>query len=249
MAFSLGPHRLPGPGQRGGRSVGCAQRDRGAHSTVATRTAGHATVAPTRAEARPRDGNPRPPQRWKAHFRRGIGKSLRIGAVWRGGGRSRARPSSGRQAGATERVLERGVRAAPASASRVPVWVAAVWPHRRPVRRAVRWDGLFPIDLPDPTALAELAGEIERDRAAVFPGSTWSSSSARATTRLRGMTPVQPGCSRRSACNRGWLRCARRSRGVHDELGTLCRRQPGTRRIGTRALRAPGTVHVGNYSA
>jgi alkanesulfonate monooxygenase SsuD/methylene tetrahydromethanopterin reductase-like flavin-dependent oxidoreductase (luciferase family) len=52
----------------------------------------------------------------------------------------------------------------PLQRPRVPVWVAAVWPHRRPVRRAVRWDGLFPIDLPDPTALAELAGEIERDR-------------------------------------------------------------------------------------
>lgn len=47
---------------------------------------------------------------------------------------------------------------------RVPIWVAAVWPHRRPVHRAARWDGLFPIELPDPTALAELAGEIERDR-------------------------------------------------------------------------------------
>ncbi|MGN6169718.1 MAG: LLM class flavin-dependent oxidoreductase [Solirubrobacteraceae bacterium] len=52
----------------------------------------------------------------------------------------------------------------PLQRPRVPVWVAAVWPHRRPVRRALRWDGLFPIELPDPAALAELAGEIERDR-------------------------------------------------------------------------------------
>lgn len=52
----------------------------------------------------------------------------------------------------------------PLQRPRIPVWVAAVWPHRRPVRRAVQWDGLFPIELPDPAALAELAGEIERDR-------------------------------------------------------------------------------------
>ena len=43
---------------------------------------------------------------------------------------------------------------------RIPVWVAARWPNRRPLRRAARWDGLFPIDLPGPEALAELASEI-----------------------------------------------------------------------------------------
>lgn len=39
-------------------------------------------------------------------------------------------------------------------------WVAARWPNRRPVRRAMHWDGLFPIELPGPEALAELAAEI-----------------------------------------------------------------------------------------
>lgn len=52
----------------------------------------------------------------------------------------------------------------PVQQPRIPVWVAAVWPHRRPVRRASRWDGLFPIELPGPDALAELAGEIEGGR-------------------------------------------------------------------------------------
>jgi hypothetical protein len=47
---------------------------------------------------------------------------------------------------------------------RIPIWVAARWPHRRPVRRAVRWDGLFPIELPGPEALAELAGEVGEQR-------------------------------------------------------------------------------------
>jgi len=26
----------------------------------------------------------------------------------------------------------------------IPVWVAAEWPHRRPLRRALQWDGCFP---------------------------------------------------------------------------------------------------------
>ena len=48
----------------------------------------------------------------------------------------------------------------PVQRPRIPVWVAARWPNRRPVRRAARWDGLFPIDLPEPAALEELAGDI-----------------------------------------------------------------------------------------
>ena len=47
----------------------------------------------------------------------------------------------------------------PAPADPIPIWLAARWPNRRPVRRATRFDGLFPIDLPGPEALAELAAE------------------------------------------------------------------------------------------
>ena len=48
----------------------------------------------------------------------------------------------------------------PVQRPRIPVWVAGVWPNRRPLRRAARWDGLFPIDLPEPAALEELANEV-----------------------------------------------------------------------------------------
>jgi alkanesulfonate monooxygenase SsuD/methylene tetrahydromethanopterin reductase-like flavin-dependent oxidoreductase (luciferase family) len=48
----------------------------------------------------------------------------------------------------------------PTPAHRIPIWLAARWPNRRPVRRATRFDGLFPIDLPGPDALAELAAEV-----------------------------------------------------------------------------------------
>ena len=52
----------------------------------------------------------------------------------------------------------------PVQQPRIPVWVAGEWPHRRPVRRAARWDGLFPIGLPGPEALGELAAEIREAR-------------------------------------------------------------------------------------
>jgi alkanesulfonate monooxygenase SsuD/methylene tetrahydromethanopterin reductase-like flavin-dependent oxidoreductase (luciferase family) len=48
----------------------------------------------------------------------------------------------------------------PIQRPRIPVWVAARWPSRRPLRRAARWDGLFPIELPGPGQLTELAGEL-----------------------------------------------------------------------------------------
>jgi alkanesulfonate monooxygenase SsuD/methylene tetrahydromethanopterin reductase-like flavin-dependent oxidoreductase (luciferase family) len=49
---------------------------------------------------------------------------------------------------------------APVQRPRIPVWVAGQWPNRRPVRRALRFDGLFMIGQPGPDALAEVAGEI-----------------------------------------------------------------------------------------
>jgi alkanesulfonate monooxygenase SsuD/methylene tetrahydromethanopterin reductase-like flavin-dependent oxidoreductase (luciferase family) len=58
---------------------------------------------------------------------------------------------------------------APVQRPRIPVWVAGRWPKRRPLRRAARWDGLFPIDLPGPEALATLAGELDALRSGDGP--------------------------------------------------------------------------------
>jgi alkanesulfonate monooxygenase SsuD/methylene tetrahydromethanopterin reductase-like flavin-dependent oxidoreductase (luciferase family) len=58
-----------------------------------------------------------------------------------------------------------GLEPPPVQRPRIPVWLAARWPNRRPVRRAARWDGLFPIDLPGPDALAELVAEVTAQRA------------------------------------------------------------------------------------
>lgn len=53
----------------------------------------------------------------------------------------------------------------PLQSPRIPVWIAGRWPSRRPLRRAARWDGFFPIDLPGPEALAELREELAGLRA------------------------------------------------------------------------------------
>jgi len=39
---------------------------------------------------------------------------------------------------------------------RVPIWVAGFWPNKPPMRRAARWDGVFPLKLP-PVPLVGLA--------------------------------------------------------------------------------------------
>ncbi len=52
----------------------------------------------------------------------------------------------------------------PVQQPRIPVWAAARWPNRRPVRRAARWDGLFTIELPGPEAVAQLVAETREAR-------------------------------------------------------------------------------------
>ena len=52
----------------------------------------------------------------------------------------------------------------PVQRPRIPIWVAARWPRRKPLRRAARYEGLFPIDLPNPDALAQLADELRAMR-------------------------------------------------------------------------------------
>jgi alkanesulfonate monooxygenase SsuD/methylene tetrahydromethanopterin reductase-like flavin-dependent oxidoreductase (luciferase family) len=53
---------------------------------------------------------------------------------------------------------------APVQRPRIPVWVAGEWPYRRPVERALRWDGYFPTGLSGPEALAEVTAKIRQAR-------------------------------------------------------------------------------------
>jgi alkanesulfonate monooxygenase SsuD/methylene tetrahydromethanopterin reductase-like flavin-dependent oxidoreductase (luciferase family) len=51
----------------------------------------------------------------------------------------------------------------PMPVRRPPVWIACVWPHRRPLRRAARYDGVFPVSHVEPLTgdeLTELMGVV-----------------------------------------------------------------------------------------
>lgn len=48
----------------------------------------------------------------------------------------------------------------PVQQPRIPVWIAGRYPAKPPLRRAARWDGFFPIELPDPDALRDIAEQL-----------------------------------------------------------------------------------------
>ena len=52
----------------------------------------------------------------------------------------------------------------PLQRPRIPVWVAGRWPNKRPIRRAARWDGFFPIDQDDPEQLTEMVAYVNQQR-------------------------------------------------------------------------------------
>ena len=46
----------------------------------------------------------------------------------------------------------------------IPIWVAGFYGKSKPVRRAIRYQGFFPVGLEHPDQLAEIAGELTRLR-------------------------------------------------------------------------------------
>jgi alkanesulfonate monooxygenase SsuD/methylene tetrahydromethanopterin reductase-like flavin-dependent oxidoreductase (luciferase family) len=52
------------------------------------------------------------------------------------------------------------VRPTPLQAPRPPVWLACVWPNRAPLRRAARYDGVFPIGAGDSLPAADLRAAL-----------------------------------------------------------------------------------------
>jgi alkanesulfonate monooxygenase SsuD/methylene tetrahydromethanopterin reductase-like flavin-dependent oxidoreductase (luciferase family) len=65
----------------------------------------------------------------------------------------------------------------PAQRPRIPIWVGGRWPNRRPLRRAARWDGLFPFKvmpdgMPDqitPDEVRQLTAYVRAHRASKAP--------------------------------------------------------------------------------
>jgi alkanesulfonate monooxygenase SsuD/methylene tetrahydromethanopterin reductase-like flavin-dependent oxidoreductase (luciferase family) len=96
--------------------------------------------------------------------------------------------------------VEAGVRPRPLQRPRIPIWVAGVFPHARPLARARRWDGFIPIadDFLTPEQLAAYVGPHPRDDwdvVAQWPESTSADdyAAAGATWLVRSTWPEDDG--------------------------------------------------------
>jgi alkanesulfonate monooxygenase SsuD/methylene tetrahydromethanopterin reductase-like flavin-dependent oxidoreductase (luciferase family) len=65
------------------------------------------------------------------------------------------------------RVEEATLLPRPVQQPRIPIWVAGIWPHKPPFRRAARWDGVIPFGPQGnltPDEIREMAGFIQSQR-------------------------------------------------------------------------------------
>jgi alkanesulfonate monooxygenase SsuD/methylene tetrahydromethanopterin reductase-like flavin-dependent oxidoreductase (luciferase family) len=68
-------------------------------------------------------------------------------------------------------------RPPPLQQPRIPIWVAGVWPHKRPMARMAGWDGMFPLfwGIDDPleqqACLKEMVAAVLARRRALLPAS------------------------------------------------------------------------------
>ena len=143
--------------------MGGAGSDRLLDGAAADRPDGHAAVPAAAPEGSPGDGDAGPLSDGRLTLGVGLG-SDRNGELEPFGEIVDPRERAAR--------LDRGLEALstfwggefeprPVQRPRIPVWVAARWQtRRRPLQRAARWDGAFPIELPGPDALAELVDEV-----------------------------------------------------------------------------------------
>ena len=95
----------------------------------------------------------------------------------------------------------------PKPAHRIPIWLAARWPNRRPVRRAARFDGLFPIDVPGAGGARRAEG---RGPAAAVRHRRDEPAGRRSRAVVRGGRDVVPDRLRQPAAARRRARCDRR---------------------------------------
>jgi alkanesulfonate monooxygenase SsuD/methylene tetrahydromethanopterin reductase-like flavin-dependent oxidoreductase (luciferase family) len=82
----------------------------------------------------------------------------------------------------------------PVQQPRPPIWVAGVWPHQRPFRRAAQWDGVCPIGAngdPTPDEVRAMLAYIHAHRTATTPfdmvlgGRAYAMPAAERAARLR----------------------------------------------------------------
>ena len=63
-------------------------------------------------------------------------------------------------------------RPTPVQRPRIPIWVIGVWPHRRSLARAFRWDGILP-QTSDPETIRHIVDMAARERAGAGRKGPW----------------------------------------------------------------------------
>lgn len=112
----------------------------------------------------------------------------------------------------------------PVQRPRVPIWVAAGWPHKPPLGRAARWDGVFPIkpwpDWMTPDEIRELRTYVyeHRESDAPFDIAVAGQSSGAADTR-RALAFADAGAT-------WWLEWIGDRRGGYEEMRARIREGP-----------------------
>ncbi len=84
----------------------------------------------------------------------------------------------------------------PLQQPRIPIWVAGVWPHKRPLERMARWDGMFPLfwgvaDLAEQQAhLREMVAQVLELRQSLAPDPQQPFDVVVTGVTLTGVTPA-----------------------------------------------------------
>lgn len=79
---------------------------------------------------------------------------------------------------------------------RIPIWVAGIWPSKKPFRRAARWDGICPLKHPDqlmqPDDIKEMLAYIRQFRTSDEPFDILATGNTSGTDRQKDLDMILP---------------------------------------------------------
>ena len=85
---------------------------------------------------------------------------------------------------------------APLQRPRIPIWIAGVWPLKKPFRRAARWDGVCPLKHADqpmqPDDIQEMLTFIQQFRTSDEPFEVLASGNTSGTERQKDLDTIMP---------------------------------------------------------
>jgi alkanesulfonate monooxygenase SsuD/methylene tetrahydromethanopterin reductase-like flavin-dependent oxidoreductase (luciferase family) len=84
----------------------------------------------------------------------------------------------------------------PLQRPRIPIWIAGVWPSKKPFQRAARWDGVCPLkhtdQLMQPDDIQEMLACIQQFRTSNEPFDILASGNTSGTERQKDLDTIMP---------------------------------------------------------